>query len=61
MIRQNMNHHIGRTCILNDTSKLNDFNTYKGQALKILALTSEGLYLLDNGYRAHINQVNIIL
>jgi len=56
-----LNQHLGKSCTLTDVSKLNDFNTYKGQALKILALTSEGLYLLDNGYRATINQINIIL
>jgi hypothetical protein len=55
-----LNQHLGKSCTLTDVSKLNDFNTYKGQALKILALTSDNLYLLENGYRAHRNEVTIL-
>lgn len=55
-----LNQHLGKSCTLTDVSKMNDFNTYKGQALKILALTSDNLYLLDNGYRAHKDEVTIL-
>ena len=56
-----MNENIGKKCILtNNVGTLADHTDYKGQVLTIESVSDDGFYVLDEGYWADTNEVEII-
>lgn len=56
-----MNENIGKKCIItNNVGTITDHTNYKGQVLTIDSVSDDGFYILNEGYWADINEVEII-